>query len=81
MALRFIGIDPNTGQDNCLAVFVDEETSDLLITGLKVSDPQILREVTSYSPIADHEAVVRLPARMRHIVMEALRVSERPPVQ
>jgi hypothetical protein len=32
MALRFIGIDPNTGGDNCPAVFVDEETADLVLT-------------------------------------------------
>ncbi|HEY2579120.1 MAG TPA: hypothetical protein VGI74_22660 [Streptosporangiaceae bacterium] len=81
MALRFIGIDPNTGGDNCPAVFVDEPTSDLLITGWKVTDAQTLAEVTSHSPIADHELVVRLPARMRHIVLEALRDSEGPAVQ
>ena len=81
MALRFIGIDPDSGQDNCPAVFVDEATSDLVITGWKVTDPQTLAEVVQHSPIADHESSVRLPARMRHIVMEALRDSERPPVQ
>jgi hypothetical protein len=26
MALRFIGIDPDTGGDHCPAVFIDEET-------------------------------------------------------
>jgi hypothetical protein len=81
MALRFIGIDPETGGDHCPAVFVDEPSSDLVITGWKVADPQILAEVTNHSPIADHEAVVRLPARMLDIVLEAVRGSEGSAVQ
>jgi hypothetical protein len=81
MALRFIGIDPNTGGDNCPAVFVDEETADLVFTGWTVTDPQMLGEVASHSPIAGHESVVRLPARMRAIILEAVRGSEGPAVQ
>jgi hypothetical protein len=76
MGLRFIGVDPNTNGDHCLAVFVDEDTADLVVTGWTVTDPQILAEVAGYSPIAAHESVVRLPARMKPIVLEALRGSE-----
>jgi hypothetical protein len=81
MALRFVGIDPNTGQDNCPAVFVDEDTADLVFTGWTVTDPQTLDEVTSHSPVAAHESVVRLPARMRKIILEAVRDNEGPTVQ
>jgi hypothetical protein len=28
MALVFVGIDPDTGGDNCPAVFIEEETGD-----------------------------------------------------
>jgi hypothetical protein len=81
MALQFIGIDPATGGLNCPAVFVDEDTADLVFIGETVTDPQTLAEATSYSPVAAHEGVVRLPARMRKIILEAVRDSEGSAVQ
>jgi hypothetical protein len=81
LPLRFVGIDPDTNGDHCPAVFVDEETGDLLIQGAAVSDPQELAEVATHSPIAGHESVVRLPARMRHIILEAVRGNDGPAVQ
>jgi hypothetical protein len=72
MALRFIGIDPETGGDHCPAVFIDEETGDFLLQGWTVTDPDTLAAIAGHSPIADNESVVRLPARMRAIIMEAV---------
>jgi hypothetical protein len=72
---RFIGIDPETPGSKCPAVFVDEKTGDFLFQGWTVTDPSILAQVAEYSPIADCESVVRLPARMREIIVEALRVA------
>ena len=72
MALVFIAIDPDTTGDHCPAVFVDEETGDLLFQGWTVTDPPTLADVTRHSPIADDESVVRLPARMRAMILEAL---------
>jgi hypothetical protein len=72
MALVFAGIDPDTGGDNCPAVFIDDETGDLIFQGWKVTDPKMLADVAKHSPIADNESAVRLPARMREIVQEAL---------
>lgn len=72
MALIFIAIDPETDSDHCPAVFVEEGTGDLLFQGWTVSDAAVLDEVGQHSPIADNESVVRLPARMRDIIMEAL---------
>ena len=72
MALIFIAIDPETDGVNCPAVFADEETGDLLFQGWAVDDPAILAEAGQRSPLGDNERLVRLPARMRAIVLEAL---------
>jgi len=72
MALVFLAIDPGTGGDNCPAVFVEEESGDLLFQGWTVTDTQTLTEISRYSPVAADESVVRLPARMRAIIQEAL---------
>lgn len=81
MTLRFVGIDPGTDRENCPAVFVDQDTEDLLLTGWTVTDTQTLAEVAEHSPIAAHETVVRLPARMRKIILEAVRDDDGPAVQ
>jgi hypothetical protein len=72
MPLRFIAIDPETDGVNCPAVFLEEETGDLIFQGWTVGDPQMLAEADSHSRIADNEGLVRLPARMRQIILEAL---------
>lgn len=72
MTLKFIGKDPESDTNNCPAVFVEEETGDLLLQGWNVTDPATLSDAGRHSPLADGESVVRLPARMRAIVMEAL---------
>jgi hypothetical protein len=72
MALRFLAIDPDTNGENCPALFLEEETGDLLFQGGTVTDPQTLAESGQYSPLAENEGLVRLPARMRKIIMEAL---------
>ena len=72
MALVFIAIDPETDTDHCPAVFVEEKTGDFLFQGWTVTDARTLAEVGQHSPIADGESVVRLPARMRTIILEAL---------
>ena len=72
MGLQFIAIDPETDTDHCPAVFVEEESGDLLFQGWTVTEPATLAEVDGHSRIADDESVVRLPARMRAIILEAL---------
>jgi hypothetical protein len=76
MALRCIGLDPDTGGDHCPAVFVDDETGDLVVQGWTVSDPGLLADVSRHSTIADTESVVRLPARMKAIILEAVRADD-----
>ena len=65
MALIFIAIDPDTDTEHCPAVFVEEETGDLLFQGGTITDGGILAEVGRHSLVADNESVVWLPARMR----------------
>ena len=72
MTLRFVGIDPGTNGDHCPAVFVHEETGDFLFQGWTVTDSDALADVARRSPIEDSESVVRLPVRMRQIILEAL---------
>jgi hypothetical protein len=72
MTLVFIAIDPETDSDHCPAVFAEEETGDLLFQGWTVTDSQTLADVVRHSPLADNESVVRLPARMRAMILEAL---------
>jgi hypothetical protein len=72
VAIEFIGIDPETGGDHCPAVFIDDETGDFLLQGWTVTDPDTLSAIAGHSPIADNESVIRLPARMRAILMEAV---------
>jgi hypothetical protein len=72
MALIFLAIDPDTNVDHCPAVFVEEGTGDLLFQGWTVTDAATLAEVDGHSRIADDESVVRLPARMQAIILEAL---------
>lgn len=72
MAIVFIGKDPESDTNNCPAVFIDEETGDLLLQGWTVTDQATLAESGTHSPLADNESLVRLPARMRAILLEAL---------
>jgi hypothetical protein len=72
MALRFLAIDPDTNGENCPALFMEEETGDLLFQGWTVTEPATLAESGTHSPLADDESLVRLPARMRDVILEAL---------
>jgi hypothetical protein len=49
-----------------------EETGDLLFQGWTVTDPHVLADSGTHSPLADNESLVRLPARMRDTILEAL---------
>ncbi|WP_431915214.1 hypothetical protein [Nonomuraea jabiensis] len=71
MALRFIGIDPNTDGNNCPSVWVDESDGSIVIQGWEVTGPEDLAQVAARSPIPDNEKVVRVPRRMAKLLMEA----------
>ncbi|MET9515966.1 hypothetical protein [Streptomyces sp. NPDC002994] len=82
MALRFIGIDPNTGDGESPTVWVDETREELGFQGWKPSAELeaecAATEVPGHAKeIPDHEAVVRIPARMVPIIREACDAVER----
>jgi hypothetical protein len=70
MALRFIGIDPDTHVDHCPTVWVDDEAEEFVIQGWKAS-PELEDLVREAGPLPDYEGVVRIPKRMAHILREA----------
>ncbi|MEV0849578.1 hypothetical protein AB0J21_27515 [Streptomyces sp. NPDC049954] len=82
MALRFIGIDPETGQQGSPTVWVDEENAELVFQGWKPGTE--LRAECAATRVPGHaegipanEAVVRVPARMVSMIREACDVAER----
>lgn len=86
MALRFIGIDPNTGTGESPTVWVDDTTHELIIQGWKPG-PGLEAECAAFElpghavGIPDHEAVVRIPARMVPALRKACDAAERADVR
>lgn len=70
MALRFIGIDPDTDGDHCPTVWVDDEKQEIVVQGWK-ADADLEQQARAAGPLPDTEAVVRIPARMAQIIREA----------
>ncbi|QNP66330.1 hypothetical protein [Streptomyces genisteinicus] len=81
MALRFIGIDPDTGQQGSPTVWVDENTRELVLQGWK-ADGTLEAECAAFEApghapgIPSHEAVIRIPARMAPMLRKACDVAE-----
>ena len=73
MALQFYGKDPDCPGNNCPAVFRDEETGDVYFQGETVVDPTLLAKLSEDCGISDSESVVKLPARMAEMIVEACR--------
>jgi hypothetical protein len=67
MRLSFVGITPDTPNDGCPAVYVDEDTGDIWIQGPAVTDSGALAEVARHSPISAGEAVVKVAPIMRSL--------------
>ncbi|MET9814380.1 hypothetical protein [Streptomyces sp. NPDC006355] len=81
MSLRFIGIDPNTGQGESPTVWVDDSTGELVIQGWKPDEVTQAEcaafEVPGHAVgVPEHEQVVRVPARMASILREACDAAE-----
>jgi hypothetical protein len=82
MTLRLIGIDPNTGTGQSPTVWVDESNNELVIQGWKPG-PELeaacaALEVPGHAVgIPEHEAVIRIPARMVPILRRACDDAER----
>ncbi|MEV5940312.1 hypothetical protein [Streptomyces sp. NPDC051994] len=82
MALRFIGIDPNTGTGESPTVWVDDKTRDVIIQSWK-ADPELEAECAAFEVpghavgIPESEAVVRIPAHMAAILRKACDAADR----
>jgi hypothetical protein len=76
MALRFIGIDPNTGTGESPTVWVDQEKREFVFQGWK-PDAATTAECAAFEVpghavgIPDHEAVIRIPASMVDMIRKA----------
>ncbi|MEU4210232.1 hypothetical protein AB0F13_09590 [Streptomyces sp. NPDC026206] len=76
MTLRFIGIDPNTGDGECPTVWFDEDEQEFVFQGWK-ADEALQSRCLATGPIPPTETVVRLPARMGPMIRRACDVAER----
>ncbi|WP_269853528.1 hypothetical protein [Streptomyces sp. RPT161] len=76
MALRFIGIDPNTGDNQCPTVWFDEDHQEFVFQGW-LADEELRADCLKAGSIPETEAVVRLPARMAQMIREACDVADR----
>ncbi|WP_411141562.1 hypothetical protein [Streptomyces sp. x-80] len=82
MPLLFIGIDPNTGDKQSPTVWVDRKNQEFVFQGWKPSVELEAECAATEIPghaqgIPDHEAVIRVPARMVHMIREACDAIER----
>lgn len=82
MALRFIGIDPDTKTVDSPTVWVDEQRGEIVFQGWK-PDAALEAECAAFEVpghavgIPDGEAVVRIPVRMANMIREACDALER----
>ncbi|MBB5080273.1 DUF6879 family protein [Nonomuraea endophytica] len=72
MAFHLVGVDPQSPDDKCCAVFVDDEADKIYFQGKLVTDPEILARIAKESPIGADEAVVWHPGRMKPTISEAI---------
>jgi hypothetical protein len=82
MAIRFIGIDPETGTGQSPTVWVDEERDEIVVQGWKPGPELEAQCAATIVPghaagIPEGEAVIRIPARMAPMLREACDVAER----
>jgi hypothetical protein len=76
MSLQFVGIDPTTGDHESPTVWVDQENQELVLQGWK-PDASTEAECAAFElpghakGIPESEAVIRIPARMVHMIREA----------
>lgn len=86
MSLLFVGIDPDTGKTNSPTVWVDQQKQELVLQGWD-PDQATLAEAAAFEVpghavgIPDGESVIRIPARMVHMIREACDVLDKPDIR
>ncbi|WP_457028582.1 hypothetical protein [Kitasatospora sp. P5_F3] len=76
MALEFIAKDEKSGNTGSPTLWVDPDTADVIVQGWRIDDATEA-DCLKTGSIPDHEAVVRLPARMVTALREACDAAER----
>jgi hypothetical protein len=82
MALRFIGIDPETGQSGSPTAWVDTDTADIVLQSYTADErtrTQCVENTASGHDkgIPDHETVIRIPVHCVQMLREACDAAER----
>ncbi|KAF5996994.1 hypothetical protein [Streptomyces sp. WAC00263] len=82
MALRLIGIDPETGQSGSPTAWVDLENADIVLQGYIADDRTRSQCVENTVPghdkgIPAHETVIRVPVHLVSLLREACDAAER----
>ncbi|MFD3681582.1 hypothetical protein [Streptomyces sp. NPDC058613] len=80
VALVFIAKDPNSDDDNCPTVWVDDQSGQLVVQGWD-ADAVTVERCLKDGPVPEGESVVRLPASMIKAIREACDVAERTDVR
>ena len=70
MALRFIGVDPDSPNTGSPTVWVDDHDDSIVIQGWRIQDAETLNGILATAPIPDHETVIRIRRRMAPYLME-----------
>lgn len=78
--IKFIGKDSESKNGRSPTLFVDEENGDLVIQGWKANQ-DTLSSCSEFGSLPEHEAIVRVPARMIDILRKACDVAESGPHQ
>lgn len=74
MAIKFLGIYPNTPANESPTIWLDQDSGDLIIQSWKADDAtlRLCEEVGSIpghsTDVPDHETVIRLPQVMRQFL-------------
>ncbi|MET7907653.1 hypothetical protein [Streptomyces avermitilis] len=82
MALRLIGIDPETGQSGSPTAWVDLANADIVLQSYIADDRTRTECVGNTAPghdkgIPDHETVIRIPVHLVPLLREACDAAER----
>lgn len=78
MSLQFVGIDPDTETGDSPTAWIDTDKRELLFQGWTATQEEAARiyaqagTAPGHAPgVPPHETIVRIPARMIHIIRKA----------
>jgi hypothetical protein len=82
MALQFIGIDPDTGQNGSPTAWVDTDNRDVVLQGYSADEATRQECIDNSAPghtkgIPAHETVIRFPAHLIPLLREACDAADR----